>query len=88
LPYKNIPVAGGFYFRLFPYWFIKNSIKRINKKGMPAVIYLHPWEIDTGQPKSPEFRTYHYYNLSSMESKIKKLVKDFRFVSIRDWLQR
>ena len=87
LPYKNIPIAGGFYLRLFPYWFIKNSIKRINKKGKPAVIYLHPWEIDVGQPKSPEFKWYHYHNLSAMEPKIKQLLKDFRFTSIRNWLQ-
>lgn len=86
LPYKNIPIAGGFYLRLFPYWFIKSSIKRINQKGEPAVIYLHPWEIDVGQPKISEFKWYHYYNLSTMEPKIKQLLKDFQFTSIRNWL--
>lgn len=86
LPYKNIPIAGGFYLRLFPYWFIKNSIKKINEKGKPAVIYFHPWEIDVEQPKFPEFKRYHYYNLSAMEPKIKQLLKDFKFTSIREWL--
>ncbi|WP_410508121.1 polysaccharide deacetylase family protein [Methanosarcina hadiensis] len=87
LPYKNVPIAGGFYLRLFPYWFTKNSIKRINKEVKPAVVYLHPWEIDVGQPKSLEFKRYHYYNLSSTEHKIKQLLKDFRFTSIKEWLQ-
>lgn len=87
LPYKNIPIAGGFYLRLFPYWFTKNSIKRINKEVKPAIVYLHPWEIDVGQPKSLEFKRYHYYNLSSTEHKIKQLLKDFRFTSIKEWLQ-
>ncbi|MDD3245389.1 MAG: polysaccharide deacetylase family protein [Methanosarcina sp.] len=86
LPYKNIPIAGGFYLRLFPYWFIKNSIEKINKKREPAVIYLHPWEIDLGQPKSPEFKWYHYYNLPAMEPKIKQLLMDFKFTSIKKWL--
>jgi polysaccharide deacetylase family protein (PEP-CTERM system associated) len=86
LPYKNIPIAGGFYLRLFPYWFIKNSIRRINEKGEAAVMYLHPWEIDVGQPKSPEFKWYHYHNLPAMEPKINQLLKDFRFTSIREWL--
>lgn len=87
LPYKNIPVAGGFYLRLFPYWFTKGSIKRINKKGKPAVVYLHPWEIDPEQPNLPDFKWYHYYNLSTTETKIKQLLKDFRFTSIKNWLQ-
>lgn len=86
LPYKNIPISGGFYLRLFPYWFIKNSIRRINEKGKPAVMYLHPWEIDVGQPKSPEFKWYHYHNLPATEPKIKQLLKDFRFTSIKEWL--
>jgi polysaccharide deacetylase family protein (PEP-CTERM system associated) len=29
--HKNIPVAGGFYLRFFPYLFIKHALKKINK---------------------------------------------------------
>jgi peptidoglycan-N-acetylglucosamine deacetylase len=86
LPFKNIPIAGGFYLRFFPYWLIKNSIEIINKEGKSAVIYLHPWEIDVKQPKIKELKWYHYHNLYKTESKFRKLLKDFEFTSIRKWL--
>ena len=41
--HKTIPVAGGFYLRLFPYWFIKHAIKKINKMGKPTIfVTTHP----------------------------------------------
>jgi len=85
-PFKNLPIAGGFYLRFLPYWLIKLSIKKINKQGKPAVIYAHPWEIDINQPKIPQFKWYHYYNLSEMEPRFRKLLNDFEFTSIRGWL--
>ena len=82
--HKNIPVAGGFYLRLFPYWFIKHAMKKINKMGQPAIIYIHPWEFDSEQPRIKELKWYHYYRLTSTERKFKKLLKDFKFSSVRD----
>ena len=43
---------GGGYFRLFPYWFTKAALRRINhKENKPFIFYFHPWEIDPEQPK-------------------------------------
>jgi len=86
---KKIPVAGGFYMRFFPYWFINAGIKKINKEGQPAIIYIHPPEFDPSKPvlKLPfKEKILHYYNLDVMEGKIKKLVKAFKFGTIRDLL--
>jgi len=82
---QNIPVCGGGYFRLFPYWFTQRAIYKINSEKHPAVIYIHPWELDHEQPKIKsnylnEFR--HYVNLKKTEAKLKKLLKDFVFSSI------
>ena len=82
--HNNIPVAGGFYLRFFPYWFTKHAITRINKGGQPAIVYVHSWEFDTEQPRIKEFKWYHYYRLGSTERKFKKLLKDFEFSSIMD----
>ena len=82
--HKNIPIAGGFYLRLFPYWFIKHAIRKINKIGQPAIFYIHPWEFDPKQPRIEELKGYHYYNLHRTETKFKKLLKDFKFVSVRE----
>jgi polysaccharide deacetylase family protein (PEP-CTERM system associated) len=82
--HKNIPVAGGFYLRFFPYWFIKHAMKMINKMGQPTVIYVHPWEFDQKQPRIKELNWLHYYRLISTERKFKKLLKDFKFSLIQE----
>ena len=84
---SNIPVAGGGYLRHFPYSFLHWAIKRINKKEkMPAIIYFHPWEIDPDQPRQPVklmTRLRHYHNLGKTEGKIRRLLADFQFVTIK-----
>jgi polysaccharide deacetylase family protein (PEP-CTERM system associated) len=84
----NIPVAGGGYFRLLPYWFIRWGLRRINKmERYPAIVYLHPWEIDPMQPRmegSLSSRFRHYVNIRKTEGILRKLLTDFRFAPIRD----
>ena len=82
--HKGIPVTGGFYFRAMPYWFISHAIKKINKTNRPIIFYAHPWEFDPEQPRIDELKWYHYYRLSSTETKFKKLLKDFKFTSIQE----
>ncbi|NKE72105.1 XrtA system polysaccharide deacetylase [Candidatus Manganitrophus noduliformans] len=83
----NIPIAGGGYLRLFPYWFIRWGIAQINEKEKaPAIVYLHPWEIDPNQPRingDRLSRFRHYVNLEKMEQKLKNLLSDFQFVPLR-----
>lgn len=84
---QNIPVAGGGYFRLYPYWFTKWAIKKINSEGHPVLVYIHPWEIDPEQPriKSGALATFrHYVNIKNNESKIRKLLRDFKFTMIKE----
>ncbi len=83
----KVPVSGGGYFRLFPYWFTKMSLTKINiKENQPFVFYIHPWEIDSDQPKMngvdvfSRFRQYN--NLKKTVERFKKLLKDFQFTPI------
>lgn len=78
----NIPIAGGFYLRLFPYPFIKYALRKINKQNQAAVCYVHPWELDPEQPKIPSFSWYHYWRLSTTEDKFRRLLRDFEFTSV------
>jgi polysaccharide deacetylase family protein (PEP-CTERM system associated) len=85
----NIAFCGGGYLRFFPYWFIKYRIKRMNKKGHPVVVSLHPREIDPHQPRmklSLKRRFKYYVKLSSMENKLTKILKDFNFGPMREVL--
>lgn len=84
---KSIPIAGGFYLRFFPYKIISYGIKKLNKKNQPSIMYIHPWEFDLEQPRLESIKWHHYYRLSTTEKKFKKLLKEFKFTTIRDWIE-
>jgi polysaccharide deacetylase family protein (PEP-CTERM system associated) len=79
----QLPIAGGGYLRLLPVALIKWGIERVNNlEGKPAVLYLHPWEIDPGQPRIKsnwKSRFRHYNNLSKTEAKLRYLLKGLRY---------
>lgn len=83
---QNLPVAGGGFFRLWPLAMTRWAIRRLNEReSMPAVIYLHPWEIDPDQPRLPAttgngFR--HYLNLDRTEPRLASLMEEFRFAAV------
>lgn len=86
----RLPVAGGGYFRLFPYAFNRWCLKSINRQGNPFVFYLHPWEVDPDQPRFPvtglsKFR--HYNNLDVCYQRLQSLLTDFEFCTMREVLQ-
>jgi polysaccharide deacetylase family protein (PEP-CTERM system associated) len=79
---KNLPTAGGGYFRLLPYAWTRWGIARVNSEGMPAIFYLHPWEIDAGQPVLPVSRVTrvrHYRNLDRCEARLARMLREFAF---------
>jgi polysaccharide deacetylase family protein (PEP-CTERM system associated) len=84
---RRIPVAGGGYFRLFPYWFVKRALASINQQeGKPFVFYLHPWEMDPEQPRmrnaTPISRFRHYVNLAKTGPRFERLLNDFAFIPL------
>jgi polysaccharide deacetylase family protein (PEP-CTERM system associated) len=87
----NLPVAGGGYFRLLPYSWTRWGIARLNRReSLPAIFYIHPWEIDPGQPRlrASRLSTFrHYTNLGKTEARLRRLVSDFQFAPLRDVLE-
>jgi polysaccharide deacetylase family protein (PEP-CTERM system associated) len=85
--HKRLPIGGGGYFRLFPYWLTRIGLKSLNNKSNRSfVFYLHPWEIDVEQPRIKsnmlsEFR--HYNNLDKVEGRLNRLIDEFRFGPIK-----
>lgn len=88
----NMPVAGGGYFRIFPYELTSWGIRRINRlENRPAIFYLHPWEIDPEQPRLPAgllTRFRHYRNLDATETRLRRLIAEFEFGTVRSVLRR
>ena len=86
----NFPVGGGGYLRLLPYRLTAWAIRRINEKeDQPAMVYLHPWEIDPEQPRIPSpwrSRFRHYQNLHSTEEKLVRLLQDFAWAPMSEVL--
>lgn len=84
----NLPVAGGGYFRLFPYAVTHWAIRYLNAYAkQPAIVYFHPWEIDPMQPRiqaSWKSHLRHYTNLKRMEAKLRALLSHFAFAPMRE----
>ncbi len=81
---RNLPAAGGGWFRLLPYRLSCSLIRRVNEgEGAACMFYFHPWEIDPDQPRqfgAPlKSRFRHYVNLKRMQGKLNRLLGDFEW---------
>ena len=93
----NLPLAGGGYLRLFPVALVAHALRAAGRRtsaspGRPrpgGMIYLHPWELDPGQPVLPMGRlgTFrHRVGLARTEAKLRRLLRAFRFGDVRSSL--
>lgn len=87
----RLPVSGGGYFRIFPYFLTRYALGSINKKEKePFIFYLHPWEIDPQQPRIETnwlSRFRHYNNLRHCKARLQLLITDFKFSTVQQVLQ-
>lgn len=79
---RNLPCAGGGYFRLLPYAAYRLGVRHLHRReGKPAVFYSHPWEFDPWQPDVPQAkltsRFRHRVNLARMSRRLDMLLADF-----------
>ena len=84
---RNYPIAGGGWFRLMPYAVSAWGLRRVNHlDGEPAIVYLHPWEIDPEQPQlrqaSLQARLRHRLNLRRTLPRLQRLLREFRWQRI------
>ncbi len=78
----RLPVGGGGYLRLLPGSVLRSAVRHRMRRREPAMIYLHPWELDPGQPTPPIGRLSrwrHRVNLHTTEGKLTRLLQAFRF---------
>jgi polysaccharide deacetylase family protein (PEP-CTERM system associated) len=86
---KPVCFFGGGYLRLFPHWLIRTMSQRVRRDGRPVMYYVHPREIDNGQPRLPmgpvrKFKSY--YNIAGTEAKMHALLGAGSFLPVRDYL--
>lgn len=87
---RRWPVGGGGYLRLFPLLLLRRGLRQQERLGFPGCVYVHPWEVDPGQPRRRlgllrGFR--HYVNLSSTLGKLDRLLREFPFAGLRAALE-
>jgi polysaccharide deacetylase family protein (PEP-CTERM system associated) len=85
---RNIPISGGFYLRVMPFWLLKFLMRKVNKTR-PAVIYVHPWETYEKTPRLnlPMLsRLITYYGIDSALKKLEGLLENFKFAPIKEVL--
>jgi len=84
---RNWPVAGGGWFRLLPLAVTRRAIARINAEGQPAIVYLHPWELDPDEPPVPGApalsRFRHRVNVDRTEARLRLLLAEGEFGPLR-----
>jgi polysaccharide deacetylase family protein (PEP-CTERM system associated) len=89
-----LPVAGGGYLRLFPYWWTQLALRVIENSGCSATCYMHPYEIDvteldeTPYPVPTLLRWTQGANRKTVRFKMQRLLSSFRFVTISQALQQ
>jgi polysaccharide deacetylase family protein (PEP-CTERM system associated) len=93
----EIPLAGGGYFRLYPYFVFEKLFFKYMSNNNLFVMYLHPWEFDEKQPKVKNikfsYRLRHYIGLNKTYRKLEKFINkinssnEFSFVRLKDLLE-
>lgn len=88
---RRLPVGGGGYLRLFPAWLLRAGLRQQERLGAPGCVYLHPWEVDPGQPRQSlgllrSFR--HYVNLHRTAPKLDRLLREFAFAGLGEALDQ
>ena len=85
----RIPAAGGGYLRQLPYALIRKAAQDAGARRQPGMFYIHPWEVDPGQPRFPVgllTRVRHYGGLAKTFGHLERLLGEFHFTSVADWL--
>lgn len=88
---RTMGYSGGFYFRFFPKFLIKQAIRAANRQGSHSIVYLHPREVDASEhqlelPAKEHF--IHYYNVRGTERKLEDILSSFQFTSIAEHLKQ
>jgi polysaccharide deacetylase family protein (PEP-CTERM system associated) len=85
----RVPLSGGFYCRLFPSSLTTAGIRRVLAARCHPVFYIHPWEVDPGQPWlwGDRFRTLrHYLRLGKTAGLVRQVLKVCEWRALRQVL--
>jgi hypothetical protein len=83
----NLPTGGGWGFRFFPFWMICSTIEALNLRNHPAVLYLHPREVDPAGPRLelPYLKRFVSYGTrTDAAPRLSELFRRYRFITLKE----
>ena len=89
---RTIPIGGGGYFRLFPYFVIRRGVRQFARQQQPVTIYMHPYEYDPVEfskldyPVPWKTRLHQGLGRRRFPGKVDALLADFPFGTMRDMI--
>lgn len=86
-PLGNLPTGGGWGFRFFPLALIRRTVQQLNDAGAPALLYLHPREMEANGPRLPlsPLRSFASYGpRSEATPRLRELLQRFEFQTLRE----
>ncbi|MEE8432326.1 MAG: polysaccharide deacetylase family protein [Candidatus Desulfatibia sp.] len=88
-PLASFPMGGGWGLRIFPYSLIRSCMRKLNNQGQPALIYVHPRELDSDNPQirlPPAKEFVLNARLVKTERRLARLLDDFNFTTVSNFL--
>lgn len=82
-----MPMGWGWGLRMSSPRRILDAMARANAAGHPAVLTLHPWEIDPDPPRLPlpqRLRFAHYFRLAGFEHRLHEVLRHGSFTTMRE----
>ena len=86
----KIPFGGGGYLRSYPFFLTKALFRSHARNEKPAIVYIHPWELDPQHPKVPApflRRFRHHMGIPKMERKLIGLLQSMKFGTLSQMLE-
>ena len=84
---QTMPMGWGWGLRMSSPDRVLRTIHRTNTAGAPAVLMVHPWEIDADPPRAPmppRQRFAHYFRLDGFGERLKVVLRGAEFGAIGD----
>ncbi len=90
----TVPFAGGVYFRVLPFMFIKNSFRKKINANQAVTSYFHPYDLDTVQEKfmigginnNSFYNFLIYYNRKNMMKRLNKILEmDVKVITYEEY---
>ena len=82
-----MPMGWGWGLRMSSPFRVLRTIETLNRRGLPAVLAVHPWELDPDPPRirlPVRLQFAHYFRLSGFGGRLRQVLEGAPFGRIGD----